>query len=90
MILTVGGGTAGSVMANRLSQKPCVSVLLLEAGGIAPTTNEIPGYSAQFRFSEIDWAYRSTPQKYSAFGQRENVGDILLHFPTVNMYNSKI
>lgn len=70
--IIVGGGTAGSVMASRLSEKPCVSVLLLEAGGHPPILTEVPSFARVFYGSPVDWAYKTTPQKYAAFGQKEN------------------
>ncbi|MFR9749480.1 GMC family oxidoreductase [Nocardia sp. 004] len=59
----VGSGSAGSVVANRLSADPGTTVALLEAG--PPDRNRfthIPaGFSKLFR-SEMDWDYFTEPQ----------------------------
>ena len=59
--IVVGAGTAGCVLANRLSQDPEVSVLLLEAGG---SDNwiwiHIPvGYLYCIGNPRTDWCYRT-------------------------------
>lgn len=65
---TVGGGAAGAVVASRLSEVPCVSVLLLEAGPPPPILTEVPALASDFWFSKIDWNYITTPQKYTGRG----------------------
>jgi choline dehydrogenase len=59
----VGGGTAGCVLANRLSADPSVSVLLLEAGGKDDYFwIDIPvGYLYTIGNPRTDWCYRTEP-----------------------------
>lgn len=60
----VGAGSAGSVLAARLTEDPSVRVLLLEAGG--PATGDgvkIPAaFLTLFRTGK-DWNYQTEPQK---------------------------
>ena len=61
--IIVGGGTAGSVLANRLSADPSVRVLLLEAGGSwIPSAVDAAPLWFTLLGSAIDWGYTSVPQ----------------------------
>ena len=61
--VVVGAGSAGCVLAARLSEDPTVDVLLLEAGG-PDTAREIhipAAFSKLFR-SDVDWNYDTAPE----------------------------
>ena len=70
--IIVGAGSAGCVLANRLSENPNVSVLVIEAGGIEwwPSIYIPLAYSV-LQDTEIDWRYRTVPQRDSSFGLQE-------------------
>jgi choline dehydrogenase len=61
--IVVGAGSAGCVLANRLSADGSARVLLLEAGGddSAPEVH-IPALFGALFGTEMDWAYRTVPQ----------------------------
>lgn len=72
-IFSVGAGSAGSVIAARLSEDPCVSVLLLEAGGPADPISEVPAAAFLLQNGYMDWGYKTVPQKRGADGYENSV-----------------
>ena len=63
--IIVGAGSAGCVMANRLSENPSNRVLLLEAGG--PDNNPFihmpAGLARLATNTRINWGYNTEPQE---------------------------
>lgn len=63
--IVIGAGSAGCVIANRLSQNSDTTVLLLEAGN--PDTKpeiHIPAQASSLYGSEVDWSYLTEPEPY--------------------------
>ncbi|MCQ4080849.1 GMC family oxidoreductase N-terminal domain-containing protein [Streptomyces sp. RB6PN25] len=60
-----GGGTAGCVLANRLSADPAVRVLLLEAGrSDRNPLIHVPAGFAKLTAGPYEWGWRSQPQRH--------------------------
>ena len=65
--IIVGAGTAGCVLANRLTEIADWKVLLIEAGSNENYVMDIPILAAYLQFSSINWAYKTMPSnKYCA------------------------
>lgn len=61
--IVVGSGSAGSVLAARLSEDARVRVLLLEAGpGRTPLASRVPVAFSRLFQTRYDWAYRTEPE----------------------------
>lgn len=100
----VGAGSAGCVLANRLTENGQFSVLLLEAGGndMGNYIYDIPGYTDKAVRTHADWGYHTEPQKHAYKAYKKEVKGIKgvesgvykymcmsnLHFQTLN-YDSE-
>lgn len=78
--IIVGGGTAGCVLANRLSENEDVRVLLIEAGGMFGPLSMVPLLASQQQKTQADWQLRTIPQQYSSYGFVDQVS-----FPKIQM-----
>ena len=64
--IVIGGGSAGSVIAARLSENPDNKVLLLESGGADRNWRlKMPLAFPQLRTSAFDWGYHTEPEPFA-------------------------
>ncbi|XP_062579973.1 L-sorbose 1-dehydrogenase-like isoform X2 [Saccostrea cucullata] len=65
--IIVGAGSAGCVLANRLTENGKFSVLLLEAGAndLGNYIFDVPGYTDKAVRTHADWGYHTEPQKHA-------------------------
>ncbi|PSN56054.1 Glucose dehydrogenase [FAD, quinone] [Blattella germanica] len=68
--IVVGAGSAGAVIASRLSENPDWNVLLIEAGGDPPLDSEIPHLFPALQLTEYDWQYKTEPAEGMCEGLR--------------------
>ena len=62
--IVVGGGSAGAVIASRLSEDPACRVALIEAGDRPPEASSIPVACGSMQLNPaVDWMYTADPGK---------------------------
>lgn len=70
LFFLVGSGSAGSVVAARLSEVENWNVLLLEAGGDETEISDVPLMAGYLQLSKMDWQYKSEPSGNFCLGSK--------------------
>ncbi|KAG8334924.1 hypothetical protein J6590_079840 [Homalodisca vitripennis] len=70
--IIVGAGSAGCVIANRLTESGKWNVLLVEAGGDPSKTTEVPALFGALQETDEDWKYQTDPEKENCLGMLDN------------------
>ena len=75
--IILGAGSAGCVLANRLSENPTNKVLLIEAGGKDnyPWIHIPVGYFKTMHNPKTDWCYKTEPD--------ESMNNISIRYPRI-------
>ncbi|XP_058120255.1 glucose dehydrogenase [FAD, quinone]-like [Anopheles ziemanni] len=71
--VVIGAGSGGSVMANRLSEMPDWSVLLLEVGKEENLVSNVPLTAGLTTATGYSWGYRSDPTRNACKGLDQGV-----------------
>lgn len=71
--IIAGGGNAGCVLANKLSENVKWKVLLIEAGGDPFPVTQIPNLWDRSLNSVADWQYKIQPDSTTGFGIEGNM-----------------
>lgn len=66
--IVVGAGTAGCVIANRLTENPKWKVLLIEAGYIETPIMDFPILANYLQFTDANWRFNTMPSQRYCMG----------------------